>query len=246
MTKGSFCNGNSTEPCPIGYYRDLEGGMTVDDCFKCPAGKYCNSLGLDKSVENLDLCPKGYYCDGYDVSTDSTMKKPCGEHHYCPEGSYKPTLCSDGQYQTSTVAESCLDCEAGSKCFAFEDTIKIEDCDPGYYCGPKTGRLGKPCPPGTYLETSNGKVEEDCVPCEPGHYCNRFGLSEMSGECEEGFYCEQRARSGTPPTGSGYGGPCTPGHMCTAGSTQETKCLRGTHQPNYYGTECLTCPAGQV
>ena len=57
--KGSFCNGNSTEPCPIGYYRDLEGGMTVDDCFKCPAGKYCNSLGLDKSAESLDLCPNG-------------------------------------------------------------------------------------------------------------------------------------------------------------------------------------------
>ena len=87
--KGSFCNGNSTEPCPIGYYRDLEGGMPVDDCFKCPAGKYCNSLGLEKSAENLDLCPKGYYCDGYDVSTDSKMKKPCGEHHYCPEGSLK-------------------------------------------------------------------------------------------------------------------------------------------------------------
>ena len=84
------------------------------------------------------------------------------------------------------------------------------------------------------------------MPCEPGHYCNRFGLSEMSGECEEGFYCEQGARSGTPPTGSGYGGPCTPGHMCTAGSTQETKCLRGTYQPNYYRTECLTCPAGYV
>ena len=81
--KGSFCNGNSTEPCPIGYYRDLEGGMPVDDCFKCPAGKYCNSLGLEKSAENLDLCPKGYYCDGYDVSTDSTMKKPCGD--YCPD-----------------------------------------------------------------------------------------------------------------------------------------------------------------
>ena len=97
MTKGSFCNGNSTEPCPIGYYRDLEGGMTVDDCFKCPAGKYCNSLGLDKSAESLDLCPKGYYCDGYDVSTDSTMKKPCGEHYYCPEGSLKI------QYKLKTV-----------------------------------------------------------------------------------------------------------------------------------------------
>ena len=246
--EGKWCNGTEEFLCPRGYYRDRTGGETEDDCMPCPAGRSCAAEGLELSFQDLDLCPEGKYCDGYDV--ENALTKECPPNHKCPEGSFRPVLCSDGERQQLPSQSTCTLCEAGTMCYQDYDqdtqsNIVIQkSCDPGYYCEQGTGRLGKPCPPGTFREDGNAEVVGDCAPCPPGSYCHMFGQKEVSGQCEEGYFCQAGAKSGKPTSDSGYGGPCTPGHKCVAGSSEPEECRAGTYQPNYYSNECLECEPG--
>ena len=57
--------------------------------------------------------------------------------------------------------------------------------------------------------------------CPGGYYCNSYGLTAPQGQCSAGFYCIQSSNSSTP-TNSNYGGVCTAGSYCPAGSTLPT------------------------
>lgn len=55
-------------------------------------------------------------------------------------------------------------------------------------------------------------LQDECVPCSPGHYCDTPGLTVPKGECWEGFYCSQGALLPNSLIRDHRGGPCPTGH----------------------------------
>ncbi|KAH3750579.1 hypothetical protein DPMN_185106 [Dreissena polymorpha] len=47
-------------------------------------------------------------------------------------------------------------------------------CPKGHYCiqGSASGAM---CPPGTFLNTTGGVAESDCIECTQGYYCAGYG-----------------------------------------------------------------------
>ena len=41
-------------PCPKGYYRNETQGMSVDECYPCPGGQYCEYEGLFEPTGDCD------------------------------------------------------------------------------------------------------------------------------------------------------------------------------------------------
>ena len=66
---GQYCiNGSSeAEDCPIGTYRNMTKGKSLDDCFVCPGGQYCQTKGLH--------LPNGYCDPGYVLSFSLVPKR---------------------------------------------------------------------------------------------------------------------------------------------------------------------------
>ena len=92
-------------------------------------------------------------------------------------------------------------------------------CPAGGYC-PKGCKTPFPCPVGTYSASKGAKAPEDCITCDPGHYC--------AGD--------------TNPTPTGK---CSPGHYCTGGSSTP---IQHVTKRGYYSKEgssaAQACPVG--
>ena len=75
--------------------------------------------------------------------------------------------------------------EIGWNFFSF---ITGGPCRPGYYCieGSQTGTK---CPIGTFRADPGAQTQEECENCTAGSFCNSTGLTEVSGPCEQGYYC---------------------------------------------------------
>ena len=55
--QGLFCSlfrYNNEFPCPKGTFRNMTGGLTVDDCYPCPGGWYCEYEGLEVPTGQCD------------------------------------------------------------------------------------------------------------------------------------------------------------------------------------------------
>ena len=72
-----------------------------------------------------------------------------------------------------------------------------------------------------------------------GMYCQTNGLSNPTGLCSAGYYCDGGSDTATP-TGAG-GGYCTTGYYCPEGSTEMTPCTPG----DYCGVDYLNATSGQ-
>lgn len=60
-------------------------------------------------------------------------------------------------------------------------------CPAGYIC-PRGTKYPQqhPCPAGTFSSSLGAQNMSSCLPCPPGLYCNRTGLSQPSGICDTG------------------------------------------------------------
>ena len=67
----------------------------------------------------------------------------------------------------------------------------------GQYC-PEGSANGTYCPPGTYLDTTGGRQESDCLPCTQGYYCDGYGNDNPTGQCSAGYYCPTGMNVSTP------------------------------------------------
>lgn len=115
--------------------------------------------------------------------------------HYCPPGSASPLVCPDGMYSNTTGtiihrtqpgrdvsykllffpplflshrhkgSEVCRDCPVGTYCLSGEG---LQLCPAGHYClgGGVEGIL--PCPPGTYSPRFGLSQVEQCLICPAG------------------------------------------------------------------------------
>ena len=71
----------------------------------------------------------------------------------------------------------------------------------GFYCPLGTGYDWKSCEPGTYGTSTGLRSLEDCFPCDPGKFCDKFNATTYSGDCSERFFC-RNGSSSKEPTGS--------------------------------------------
>ena len=56
--EGHFCllGTADPEPCPKGTYNNATGRQRIEDCIDCPAGEYCEQIGM---IETSGLCQEG-------------------------------------------------------------------------------------------------------------------------------------------------------------------------------------------
>eukprot|EP00466_Bigelowiella_natans_P015235 jgi/Bigna1/85198/estExt_fgenesh1_pg.C_20409 len=243
---GNYCPSGSNQPlgCSEGTYAGVPGHA---NCTICPAQYYCpwnTSLPID--------CPTGRYCpEGTNTSIPS-----------CPIGTYNNRTqlkaetecfqCSPGHYcMTTGLSTPTGPCSAGYLCSSGAATPQGSQdifnnipvfCPAGQYC-PTASAVGIPCPNGTYLTDTGKGAVTDCVKCERGSYCGSTGLTEPTGVCEAGYYCNRGASTPTPP-GDDTGGLCPQGHYCLKNTSDPTPCPAGSYANRTGHVVCDVCPSG--
>ena len=105
-------------------------------------------------------CPLGQYCPDRGATSPAG---DCDAGHIC----YSNAIISDGVYN--------LDPADNKTIITFGDL-----CHPGYYC-PKGTTFMHLCPLGTYNPVQGASAEADCLPCDPGKYCNDSAITAVSG-----------------------------------------------------------------
>lgn len=80
-----------------------------------------------------------------------------------------------------------VDCRGGNYCQGGSETGV--ECPIGAYC-PTGSAFPRKCPAGTINPYSKKLAESNCLPCNPGTYCDEDGLASNKGFCYPGFYCE--------------------------------------------------------
>ncbi|XP_061917834.1 uncharacterized protein si:ch211-286b4.4 [Entelurus aequoreus] len=172
---GSYCQAQTAEPqiCPAGYV--------------CTEGSESHNLPEQ-------LCPYPYYCpanssstkscDGgfKPVNTSGLRKSQKGCCSMCAEGTYRPYL--------SAVVQ-CLSCPEGHFCPPGTDDYKRNPCPQGYMC-PSGSARPKPCPPGSFGNTTQAEKLQDCHPC-PADTFNHLHAQKACFPC---------GSSSTSPPGS--------------------------------------------
>ena len=237
----TFCSN-----CPAGFFTNTEGAVQCEECtggYYCPGGCTRSNpqtngdclVPMDSELENLItdgfICPTGWYCE------------PGNNAQKCPAGTYN-------NKERAYSVDFCVDCPAGVECpegssdYPTDDSTcppgkycegtNQDDCGEGYYCD---GSGRKPCPVTTYGNNPVAESENDCIPCETGHFCDEPGLSEaemLSKICADGFYCDAGSDTRMQI-------PCPIGSYCTGGLREE--CTGATYTSSMNQASCLDCPA---
>ncbi|XP_047248689.1 multiple epidermal growth factor-like domains protein 6 [Girardinichthys multiradiatus] len=248
--QGYFCPRGTKfpqqHPCPVGTWSSSVGGQNLSSCWACAPRFYCNSTGLrqpsgicDTGAEVCDECPPGTYC----LSGEAVQ--PCPAGHYCLGGGVEGILpCPPGTYSPRLglrQVEQCLICPAGFYCDDWGLFEPTGFCHSGYYCIAGTKHATQfPCPRGYYNPEPMTQSLDSCLPCPPGHYCEKERLTKVSGKCKAGWFCVSAAWNSQPFDLDNYtnanclcpatstGGRCQVGFYCPLGSSEPLPCPPGT------------------
>ena len=109
-------------------------------------------------------------------------------------------------------------------------------CEGGHYC-PQGSTKPIPCSVGTYNPKNGSTKANECVACPPTKYCETQGLTEPTGDCEDGFICVTRSTTPTPfnqtySFGQSKNGKCPKGYYCLKGDLVPRPCSSGTYNPH--------------
>lgn len=171
-------------------------------------GYYCRSGATVSTPETIinnttKICQPGTF--------NYTDAGPCPIGFYCPLGTDQPKKCSPGTFSNVSklaAVEQCQNCTAGYYCGEYNMTTVSGPCQEGYYCPTGASKADWiPCPPGKYCITGSSGPERcprgtfrnitmaksisECYNCTPGFYCEREGLTEVTGPCAPRYYVLQ-------------------------------------------------------
>ncbi|XP_021231890.1 zonadhesin-like isoform X5 [Numida meleagris] len=252
-------------PCPRGYFNPDPMTQSLDSCLPCPPGHYC---GKENLTAPSGKCDAGWFCisaawtsQPFDLDnyTSANCLCPatatggkCIAGFYCPEGSPEPLPCHAGFYcNASGLSVPSGECSAGFYCKGGAvlpnptDDVTGNICPAGTYC---TAGSAEPklCPAGTFSSLPGRRTLAECQPCPSGFYCEGPGLSAPTGECWEGYYCDNQ--QGPVIDFTLY--PCSQGFYCPQGTSRSTQysCPAGTFGPRQKlkaVKECQSCPPGK-
>lgn len=244
---GKYCPEGTSTPisCPVGTYRDYQGGSVLADWYACPDGRYCQTTGLTSYTNN---CAAGYYCPAGQTN-NNPVSYQCPAGSYCPAGSMIAKKCAVGYYQPNVGQAACLDCPAGSY-WDGTDTSTYIACVIGYYCPLNTRYATEyPCPEGTYGDTVSNTQSSDCKPWPAGYYCDQKGQTAYSKKILAGYYSTSTGQIIAKPSDvSNVKGRCETGNYCPEGSSSLTPCPAGTYNDGRGSTslsDCQPCPPGK-
>ena len=133
-------------------------------------------------------CDPGHYCDG-NATGPNQHKTPPG--HYSEKQASYPIPCTLGFFQSSATMSKCDKCPKGSYCNKTGLAIP-NNCLKGHYC-PEGTKDPIPCPAGTYNDEISRGAVDDCKVCRSGKFCFGTGLTDVSGKCSEGYYCQAKS-----------------------------------------------------
>lgn len=189
---GSYCETGSATPTPClaGKYNTVPGQREASACLDCPAGKYCSGTGNTAPTGD---CDAGYFCE---AGSSSAQQEAAPLGHFSQAGAASATKCYPGEYQDITGQSLCKTCVKGNYCPGFGNS-GMTVCPEGSYC-PDGSNTPTPCPPGTYGSTTALEKEADCTACDAGKYCQGSGLTAVTGNCKEGYYCKAYSISSMP------------------------------------------------
>nr|DBA16528.1 TPA: hypothetical protein GDO54_003912 [Pyxicephalus adspersus] len=244
---GHYCTSGSIvpSPCPAGTFSSMTKLHSESECSPCPPGHFCDSPGL---VIPTGQCYEGFYCVSSSTSSQPLIVGytggPCPPGHFCPAGSVFPQPCPAGTYSPIERQVMCTSCLEGFFCPRNTSSLEGKECPPGFFC--PAGTLFSeqfPCPRGTYNPRKGSHLLEDCLPCDPGHYCDTPGQTHVTGTCSEGYYCTRSAKSPTPDQGI-LGDVCPLGHYCPSASASPLPCPAGSYsntKGNVGPEACVLC-----
>ena len=214
-TIGYYCPEGSTVPietaCPPGTVGTMYGAYSTTQCERCPPGFYCGYA--TNYVSNPPVaCPAGYYCP---IGTQYEYEYPC------PPGTYNSLTRREGPHE-------CLGCLMGYFCGNATTSFSATNaCPAGYFC-PRgtTFNYENACSAGTYLTTTGGTSQGDCVMCPKGSYCPE-GSSAIAN-CPPGTYMDQFGATDLGPGDYPACMPCKGGtYSASAGSLSCTNAAVG-------------------
>ena len=256
---GAFCPTGSETPqgCPEGTYSNATGLKSVGQCSPCPGGLYCAGIGLTTPT---GPCGVGFYCPPGQIDPQPA-DFVCPESFFCTPGSVAPRQCDGGSFTAANQSSECTVCPAGFYCV---DGALSDHCPRGFYCPEGTGLDWRPCPIGTFSNQPGLSKRTQCMPCDPGRYCDQLiNATAYTGDCFPGYYCVSGVS--TPmPLGvntsavvfsnendtcsvlgvTELGDVCPLGHYCPGGSSLPTSCEAGSYSNQTGLSECLECPRG--
>jgi len=201
---GHFCPEQSPEPvpCPAGTFTTATGNVHVLDCKPCLGGYVCGGNGTASLPEQL-LCPRGKYCPNGTGGVGMAVGLACPRGSFCPLGSAAPMACTAGSYQTHRNASNCTVCPERFSCAA--GAVDPTICTAGFYCPEATKHFAESrCPAGSFSNKTGLAVIEECAQCSPGYYCEVTALTQPTGPCAEGFFCQNGSKTATPRRGDDY------------------------------------------
>lgn len=241
---GHFCptGSSSPMPCPRGTNSSAIGLGLEMQCGECTKGYQCPKTG---TVRAEILCSAGYFCPGGVANPADIDDLICPTGSRCPMGSDFPIPCDPGTYQDERGNDTCKLCPIGYFCER-NSSIPIL-CPTGYYCPTASNNPREyPCPVGTYNPLPGLRVQEACLKCVEGSYCETPGLSEPTGLCAAGYFCGSGATT-RAPLGLIGSDICAQGHYCPEGSVLPTPCPAGTNSTSLglrRVDECGACTKG--
>ncbi|XP_042853857.1 multiple epidermal growth factor-like domains protein 11 [Panthera tigris] len=170
-------------PCRAGF--ECPAGAVAE--VTCRAGSYCETqTGIPP------LCPGGYACPA-GSSTYTGPGQLCLFPYYCPLGSAHPHecpggsealnrsglrvseetcchLCEAGTYRSLALdSQACQPCPPGFSCHQGTESYHSQPCPIGHYCPAKT-HSPRPCPSGTFGNSSQAGAVGECLPCPAGTF----------------------------------------------------------------------------
>lgn len=147
----------------------------------------------------------------------------CPPGKYCPIGTVQPLGCPPGSYQDESGKTYCKPCPPGYYCYQNTTTYIPYRCPQGHYCPLNTTHPFQfKCWPGTYNPYTLQTNSSACLPCDPGKYCQGYGLQYVTDNCYGGYYCPSGARNATMIT-------CPAGYFCPNGSANKQPCPGGQY-----------------
>ncbi|XP_072832011.1 uncharacterized protein [Vicugna pacos] len=162
---GSETNPGAPQACPEHTYLAAEGAQSLAECLPCPARYHCPSPGLSSFEDHP--CPPGHWCPGGQgvfLCPPGTFRTEPGassleDCELCPAGYYCP-----GVELSSHANVFAIPCRAGSECPAGTESYQSQPCPAGHYC-PAGTHSPRPCPSGTFRNSSQAGAAGDCLPC---------------------------------------------------------------------------------
>ncbi|XP_078306274.1 uncharacterized protein LOC132680612 isoform X4 [Panthera onca] len=170
-------------PCRAGF--ECPAGAVAE--VTCRAGSYCETqTGIPP------LCPGGYACPA-GSSTYTGPGQLCLFPYYCPLGSAHPHecpggsealnrsglrvseetcchLCEAGTYRSLALdSQACQPCPPGFSCHQGTESYHSQPCPVGHYCPAKT-HSPRPCPSGSFGNSSQAGAVGECLPCPAGTF----------------------------------------------------------------------------